>query len=199
MAKLLKVLGIAVAALIGLFIVVIVLVGILFDPNDYKTEIAAAVEDSTGRTLTLDGDLELQLFPRLRIAVGEASLSNAAGFGDEPFARIGAARLQVGLLPLLLSQRLEIDEVRLAGLTLNLARNAQGTGNWEDMAAAAAGEEAGELVDDDEPAAPGDVQPLALVVQGIAIDDAEVHWSDATTGADWRLDDFNLQISNLSP
>ena len=81
MAKLLKLLGIVVGALIGLFVIALVGVALVFDPNDYKPEISAAVEDATGRTLTLDGDLELNLFPRLRIALGEAALSDAAGFG----------------------------------------------------------------------------------------------------------------------
>lgn len=199
MAKLLKTFGIVIGALVGLFIAALVLVAMLFDPNDYKAEIAAAVEDSTGRTLTLDGDLELQVFPRLRIAVGEAQLSNAAGFGAEPFARIQGARLQVGLFPLLLSRRLEIDEARLSGLTLNLARNAQGQGNWEDMGQAAAAEEADDaLVDDDEAVAPEGGGELAIAVQAIAIEDANVTWTDATTGATWQLADFNLELSDFS-
>jgi len=199
MAKLLKTLGIVVGALLVLFIGALVLVATLFDPNDYKPEIAAAVEDSTGRTLTLDGDLELQLFPRLRIALGEAELSNAAGFGEMPFAHIEAARLQVGLLPLLLSQRLEIDEARLTGLTLNLARNAQGRGNWEDMGEAMAAEGADEVADDDEAVSPDDVGELAIAVETISIENAQVNWTDAATGASWQLADFNLEMSDFGP
>lgn len=201
MAKLLKVLGIAIAALLGLFVIVLVGVAMLFDPNDYKPEIAAAVEDSTGRTLTLNGDLELQLFPRLRIALGEAELSNAAGFGAEPFARVETASLQVGLLPLILRQRLEIDEARLAGLTLNLARNAQGQGNWEGMGgdATAPPPEQPAETPVEAPAVTGEAAEFTFQVQDIAIDDAEVNWSDATTGESWQLDDFNLQLSDLSP
>jgi len=196
MAKLLKTLGIVIGALVGLLIVALVGVALTFDPNDYKAEIAAAVEESTGRTLTLEGDLELQLFPRLRIAVGQAELSNAAGFGDAPFARIQGASLQVGLLPLLLAQRLEIDEALLAGLTLNLARDAQGRGNWEDLGGTAAAEP------DDADAGPGDVDgsaELVLEVRSIVIDDADVSWADAMAGSSWQLANFNLELSDFGP
>lgn len=197
MAKLLKVLGIVVGAFVGLLVIALVGVALLFDPNDYKPEISAAVEDATGRTLTLEGDLELNIFPRLRIALGEAELSDAAGFGTEPFASIQGARLQVGLLPLILSQSLEIDEARLDGLTLNLARNAQGQGNWEDMGQAAAAEDQGELIDDDEAVEPGEGGQLTVAVQAIVVEDAQVNWTDATTGETWQLSEFNLELEDF--
>ncbi len=199
MAKLLKVLGIVVGALIGLFVIALIGVAVMFDPNDYKPEISAAVEDATGRTLTLDGDLELNIFPRLRIALGEAELSDAPGFGAEPFVRIQGARLQVGIMPLILSQSLEIDEARLDGLTLNLARNAQGQGNWESMGQAAAVEDQDELIDDDEAIDPSEGGELTVAVQAIVIEDAEVNWSDATTGETWQLADFNLELEDFGP
>lgn len=199
MAKLLKVLGIVIGALVGLLVIALVGVALLFDPNDYKPEISAAVEEATGRTLTLEGDLELNLFPRLRIALGEAELSDAAGFGAEPFVSIEGARLQVGLLPLILSQSLEIDEARLDGLTLNLARNAQGEGNWESMGPAAAGDDEDELIDDDEAIDPGEGGELTVAVQAIVIENAEVNWSDETTGETWQLGDFNLELEDFGP
>lgn len=198
MAKLLKLLGIVIGALIGLFVIALIGVSLLFDPNDYKTEIETAVEDATGRTLVLEGDLELNVFPRLRIALGEAELSDAPGFGTEPFVRIQGARLQVGLLPLILSQSLEIDEARLDGLTLNLARDAQGQGNWESIGQAAAGD-ADALIDDDEAIDAGEGGELAVTVQAIVVEDAEVNWTDATTGETWQLGEFNLELEDFGP
>ena len=135
MNRLLKILGLAVGVVVLLFVVVAVAVSLLFDPNDYKDDIAAAVQNATGRELTLDGDLELALFPTIRIAVGAATLSNAPGFGDEPMARIGSAELRLALLPLL-AQRIEISQARLEGLELNLARNRSGANNWQDLGGA---------------------------------------------------------------
>ena len=172
MSRLLKILGIGVGVVVLLFVVVIVAVGLLFDPNDYKDDITAAVQSATGRQLTLDGDLELALFPTVRIAVGAASLSNAPGFGDEPMARIGSAELSLALLPLL-GRRVEVSQARLEGLELNLARNRSGANNWQDLSRdASAG---------DAPAAESGGAPanLHLGVGAIEIEDARIVWNDA--------------------
>ena len=101
MTRILMVLGIVGGALLALIVIAMIGLTLFFDPNDYKAEISAAVEQATGRQLSLEGELELDIFPRLRIAIGAAELANAAGFGDEPFASIESAGLAVGLLPLL--------------------------------------------------------------------------------------------------
>jgi AsmA protein len=185
MNRLLKIVGIAVGVVVLLIVVVVVGVGLLFDPNDYKDDITAAVQNATGRELTLEGDLELAVFPTIRIAVGSASLSNAPGFGDEPMARIGSASLSLALLPLL-ARRVEISQARLQGLELNLARNRSGANNWQDLGG---GEPAG-----DAPAADGGGVPagLDLGVGAIVIDDAHIVWNDASTGSRWELTDFGM-------
>jgi AsmA protein len=187
MKRVFKILALAVGAIIVLFVVVAVAVSLLFDPNDYKDEITAAVQDATGRQLTLDGDLELAVFPSIRIAVGSATLSNAPGFGDEPMARIGGAELRLGLLPLL-AQRIEISEARLEGLELNLARNRSGANNWQDLGR-------GDAPAADTPAAEGaEGAPadLDLGVGALEIENARIVWNDAAAGSRWELTDFGL-------
>src|SRR5512147_1998266 len=132
MNRTLKILGIVVGVVIVLFAALLVAVAVLVDPNDYKDQITAAVQKATGRQLTLDGKLQLAVFPTIRIAAGGATLSNAPGFGNEPMAKIGSAELQLALLPLL-SRRIEISDARLNDLELNLARDARGRNNWQDM------------------------------------------------------------------
>jgi AsmA protein len=53
MGKLFRILAYLVGALALLIIVAAVVVPMVIDPNDYKDEIAAAVEAKTGRTLTI--------------------------------------------------------------------------------------------------------------------------------------------------
>ena len=134
MSRLIKVVGLVLGVIVLLLATVLIGVSLLFDPNDYKDQITTAVADATGRDFTLEGDLSLGVFPRLSIEVGAAQLGNAPGFGNAPFAAIDGARLQIGLFPLL-SKRIEIDEARLQGLRVNLARNAAGVTNWQDIGA----------------------------------------------------------------
>ena len=63
MGKLLKIiLGLA-ALLVVIVVVAVIVLPMVVDPNDYKEEIAATVEKQTGRTLSIEGDLSLSVFP----------------------------------------------------------------------------------------------------------------------------------------
>lgn len=193
MGRTLKLIGIVAGAVIVLFVAALIAIGLLFDPNDYKDDITAAVNRATGRELTLAGDLDLALFPTIRIAVGEASLSNAQGFGAEPMARIRSAELKVALLPLL-SKRIEVDSATLRGLELNLARDARGRNNWQDLGGGnGAAAPAGEPADSSAPA------NLNLAVGAVEIDDARVTWNDASTQSRWELTNFGLEAEDFGP
>lgn len=194
MGRAFKLVGLVVGALLLLGVIVVIAVGLFVDPNDYRDQIQNAVADATGRELRLEGDLELGFFPGIRIALGPAELANAEGFGEEPFARIERAELEVAVLPLL-SRRLEVGAARLNGLTLNLARNASGADNWSGLGG---GSEA--APETPAPAAePGAGPALELDVGVIEIADANVTYEDASTDASWRLEDFELDASNFGP
>lgn len=194
MGRLLKLIGIVIGALVVLVIAIAVGVALLFDPNDYKDQITAAVANATGRELTLEGDLELSVFPTLSISLGPARLSNAEGFGDRPFAEIERASLDVEVLPLL-GRRIEIGEARLDGLVLNLARDAQGRNNWQDLGRNGAAAETPSAGEQDGGGAPN----VSLNVEEIRVTNSEVNWNDAATGSDWTLGAFNFVASNFGP
>ncbi|HEX5047096.1 MAG TPA: AsmA family protein [Gammaproteobacteria bacterium] len=195
MRRTLKLIGIIAGAVLVLLVVTLVAVGMLFDPNDYKDQIVAAAERATGRKLTLDGDLDLAVFPSIRIAVGSASISNAPGFGDAPMAKIGGAELKVALLPLL-GRRIEVSEARLHGLELNLARDARGRNNWQDLGGASAAQAPAPTPADN---GSGAAQGLDLGVGAIQISDARVTWNDAATRSRWELTNFGLEANGFGP
>jgi AsmA protein len=58
-----KIIGIIFGSLVALVLLAAVAVLLLVDPNDHKDRISAAVQKSTGRALTLPGELKLSLFP----------------------------------------------------------------------------------------------------------------------------------------
>ena len=83
--RLLKILAAVLAAIVALLIFASVLLVWLFDPNDYKPVVASWVEERTGRTLSIDDDLELSVFPWLAVETGGITLGNAPGFTTQPF------------------------------------------------------------------------------------------------------------------
>jgi AsmA protein len=132
--RVIKVLGLTMASAIVLLMLLLAGIWLFVDPNDYKDRIAAAVRESTGRTLSLPGKLKLSVFPWVAVETGAASLGNPAGFGDAPFLTLQRAQLRVKLLPLLKKQ-FEVGRIEIDGLDLALKQNAAGKGNWEEWGA----------------------------------------------------------------
>lgn len=154
------------------------------DPNDFKEQIAAEVFEETGRTLTLAGDLEWAFWPKLKLKAGPLALSNAPGFGDAPFVAAEEIQVAIATLPLL-KRQVEMDTVKLYGLRLNLAANADGVTNWADLV--------GEPDDEKEA---GDMAAIAL--GGVDIRDAEISWRDAATGQDVDIRKLNVGTGALT-
>lgn len=172
---------------VGLVVLVIGGIAIwlsMLDPNDYKAMIAEKVAAATGRTLTLEGPLELALWPKIRVKTGALRLANAEGFGEEPFVALDEAQLAVATLPLL-ARRVEMDAVVIKGLVLNLARDAEGRTNWDDLAQG--GEKDG-----------GEGDSVgALVLGGVDVENARLHYSDARDGRDLRIEKLNAKTGAL--
>ena len=128
-----KLLGFLIGAVIVLVIAAIVAVSLFFDPNDYKEELTNLVQKETGRILQVEGDLSLSFFPWIGVEIGRTQLANAAGFGEQPFAKIEHVGVKVELLPLF-GKQLVADTIVLNGVHLNLAVKKDGSNNWDDLA-----------------------------------------------------------------
>jgi AsmA protein len=126
----LRIVGIVVGSIVVVLIAAAIVLWLIVNPNDYKGRIEAAVRTSTGRDLTLNGNIHLAIFPSLALELGPASLGNPPGFSSsQPFASVQRVSLHVHVLPLL-HHRLEVGRVEIDGLDLRLLKNAQGQGNW---------------------------------------------------------------------
>ena len=195
MGKLLKILLSIIVVAVGVVAVLAVALLFIVDPNDYKDQIASKVEQQTGRTLTIEGDLALSIFPWLGLDIGKTQLSNAAGFGDEPMARMDAVQVRVKLLPLLRSE-LETDTVRLSGLRLNLAKAADGTTNWDDLTGEAVAPPDEEVMPKDD--AGGELLG-GLAIGGIEVTGAHLVWDDRSTDSRYEVSDLSFTTGAIEP
>lgn len=187
-----------VAAIIGvlflLFVVAAIAFFLFFDPNDFREDIAQAVKEETGRDLVIDGEVSLQLFPWLAVEVGHATLGNAEGFGEAPFAEFDRAELSVRVLPLLLRQEVTVDAAVLEALRLNLEVRSDGGSNWDDLASA---DDGAENIDGVE-VGPQAVDGPALEISSIDINDASIVYANRDTGEIYTLRDLNMKIGRIS-
>ncbi len=192
MGKLFKIVGGVVLVLLLLIVAAVIILPMVIDPNDYKDEIVSQVKEQTGRDLKITGDLKLSVFPWLGIDIGGLELSNAKGFGEQPFAVVKSAAIRVKLMPLL-SRQLEVDTVGLDGLVLNLAKSKDGATNWDDLV------KEGAPAESDKPQA-GDGKGLeGFVIGGVDISDARISWDDQSAGQQYTLDQFFLKSGAIRP
>ncbi len=197
MGKLLKIIMSIIAVVIVLIVIAAIVLPMVIDPNDYKVEISEAVKKNTGRTLDLQGDLDLSVFPWLGIETGKIVMSNAPGFGDKPFAAIDEANIKVKIIPLF-SKQVEVSRIVLKGLTLNLAKNNQGVSNWADLVEPS--EKEVETAPSKDTADESTATPAiaALTVGGISLEDANVEWDDQETAQYVKINDLNFKMDEVS-
>ena len=125
--------------LIGLVVLMLVsIVGLAiflltFDPNAYKYKLEELIQTRYQRTLAIEGDIELSLFPRLGLSLQDVSLSEVNS--DETFASVESARLAVAIWPLL-SDNLVVDHVAVTGFKARVIRDKTGQFNFSNLVGA---------------------------------------------------------------
>lgn len=171
------------------------------DVEKFKPLIVSAVHDATGRSLTIAGGMELEVFPRLTLRATEAELGNAEGFHG-PFLTLAGLELQVRLMPLL-SARLEVEAVEMNGLALHLVTDRNGRNNWDDLVAAwdpsenpSAAADNASLPDQSSPSRGSAL--AALIVDGLEVSEARIAWTDQRHESAVSLEKAALSLSGFS-
>lgn len=188
--KIMRIAGWMAGGLVMLLVLTVAAVTLFVDPNDYKDDIERLVEQQTGREFTLEGDLNLSVFPWLAIEFGPARLSDAPGFGEEPFMALRQARLSVRFWPLL-KGAVEVGNVRLEGVAVRLVTDAEGRENWADLADNAGEKAAGETANER-------ARQEMPTVAGLEIRDATVVLEDRRDDSMLSVSEFNLETGRLA-
>jgi len=162
--------------------------------NEYKPLISAKVEQATGRQLDIKGDIKIAVWPWLGLRVVDAELSNAPGFGDQPFAQVNEFNLKLELLPLL-QKKINVDKILFHGLALSLQKNKQGQNNWDDLINSKQTQNApSEIKSADEPF----MALGSIFIQGIEIKNGKLKWQDEQTQTNISIDAIKLETGALS-
>ncbi|MGE0253236.1 MAG: AsmA family protein [Alphaproteobacteria bacterium] len=120
---------IALAVLAAALVAAVLLAPSLIDGDDLKRTLAAEVEAATGRKLTIDGDVSVELLPTPALELASVRLANLPGAAAPDMVRLRALRVEVALWPLL-SSRVEVRRLVLVEPVVELERLADGRTNW---------------------------------------------------------------------
>lgn len=125
-ATLLKIL----AGLVVLVVAVAIVAVLVIDPNEYKDEIIAAVEDQTGRDFSIESDIDLKLGLTPSFAVSGVRLANAEWGSRPDFLSVGEFAAEVALLPLIFGN-LQINRLVLRDADILIENDAKGRSNLD--------------------------------------------------------------------
>jgi uncharacterized protein involved in outer membrane biogenesis len=107
------------------------------DQNKAKQYISVAVNSATGRQLSINGDLKLDLGWISRISAGQIQFENAQWSKHPQMVEVGLVDVQIDLWQLLSEFRVVLPAVTISQPRVILEKNAEGSANWEFRAAPA--------------------------------------------------------------
>ena len=166
--------GLAIA-LTGLIAAALILPGYI-DWNRFKSGIETHAGNMVGRRVFIAGGIHFALLPRPALSLEKITLPHAGGGNGAALLSLERLELRLSVLPLL-SGDIQIEQFRLIAPSLSLVRGKDGRGNWPLEAADMAG------------------GASKIRFDRISIEQGSLRYRDAVSGADFALEQMELQFS----
>jgi len=163
--------------LVAIALVAAAWIAATFDPNDYKDEVSALVQRSKGRDLRFDGPVKLMFWPNLGADLKAVRLSEPGGKGE--FVAVDSLRASLQVMPLL-SGRVVVNGVDVAGLRASIRRDADGRFNFADL-----------LTKPEEKS-----ERVAFDVASVRVRDSRIDYADAS-GTKLTIDGIEVKTGSL--
>ncbi|MFT7491824.1 MAG: AsmA protein [Pseudohongiellaceae bacterium] len=210
MSKTIKTICIIIGLIVTLIIMTILLLPKLVNTDAIKRQITQQVEQYTGQTLIITGDVKFALFPRLSLHTGVISLSQPTGITSKltpvnrPLLHITSAKIGVELLPLL-QGKFELSQIELnqpqiyfiaakAGSTSLSASSSEKPSNDLSSNSSITTNSTGTS----NSSASNNVSALAgIAASGISIINGGLVIEDQVAAVQYRLDQINIEASDL--
>ena len=184
MNKFIKIISLTFFILIGFVALGLVALITLVPPNSYKPIIIKAVDDSTGRKLSLDGDITWKLWPNIGLHIEKVRLSNPSDFATPNLVSLNYADVFVQLLPLL-HHSVIINSITLDGLNLDLIKTGS-LNNWTFKSKTIQNSNTNES---------SESSPLNLQLNKFAITHSTISYNDLKGTSHYKVDNFDLSIT----
>ncbi|MGE0083875.1 MAG: AsmA family protein [Desulfococcaceae bacterium] len=162
-----------------------------FDIRQYKPQIGKQMSDALGRPVSLSGEMDISLFPRLGFSAADVSVGSPPDFAEKTFVRVKSCEVRVETLPLL-SRNIIVKQIILEEPLIILEKNLDGRANWENI-----GNMSGET--GETPAEKsGDPVMQAFAVKDLSITGGTVVWIDHAAETRKEISDLHLKIRDMS-
>ncbi len=120
----------AIAIITFIIVLLIVAATQLISTQDIVNQVSTKVEQATGRTLTVNGEQSLSIFPSLSLALNDVNFSNVKGGSKKDMASITELLIHIPWLSVF-SGELHINKFVINKPNILLEKSIDGKGNWE--------------------------------------------------------------------
>jgi len=118
-------------AIITVIIALLIIAATQFiSTQDIFKQVSTKVEQTTGRTLTVNGELNLRVFPSLRLELNDVHFSNAKGGSKQDMATVDELLIHIPWLAVF-SGQLNIEKFVINNPDILLEKTAEGKVNWQ--------------------------------------------------------------------
>jgi len=184
--KLLKYTLWGVGAIVALLAAALAAIVLVVDGAFVKSRLERFMQEERQRTLTIEGEPRLSLFPTLALSLGKTTLTERAN--DREFLSLEAMNVSIAVMPLL-AREVAVEAFSVSGLKVNVVRRKDGSMNFSDLAGAPAARPA---------MAPHDREaPPKVRIAEVKIERAQLAFRDEQTGQELRVSDLNLKTGRL--
>ena len=122
--------GIAFGGIILLSAAAILIAPYFINTDQFKPKIEQLVSEKSGYPLTIQGDIDISVFPWVGVSLTDLKLDNPEGFQEKTFLTIKNFQARLKVLPLL-SKKVEIHRFIIDQPEALLTRNSSGAWNWQ--------------------------------------------------------------------
>lgn len=154
---------------------------VVVDGAFVKARLERAMKEKN-RTLSIEGEPKLRLFPVAGIALGRTSLSEPGS--DRAFVALDSAEVAVRTLPLL-SGEIALETFKLSGLRAHVVRRKDGTMNYADLAGPK-----------EKTSAKGEAPPRIRLAE-MLIERAQLSYRDEASGQELNVADLSVKTGRL--
>lgn len=195
MSKFVKYSLILAGGLVLLVLAAVVIVPRVVDVQKYKTQVVEKIAASTGRPVSLGGDLKISVFPWVGVSFTDFRLGSPQGFESKEFVVVKSFEAHVKLMPLF-SREVQVDSFVLDEPEIYLEKGKDGRGNWEGLVKTTTGKPP-----EKEPAekTASEGQRLkSIEIREFSIHNARIRFVDRLHGGKNEISDLNLQLTDIS-
>ncbi|MCK9274889.1 MAG: AsmA family protein [Syntrophales bacterium] len=182
---------------IGLIVIVIgalLIIPMFVDAQKYKPYVEKQVSRATGLPFSINGELELSLFPWAGIEFSDLHLGNPPGFTEKDLLAVKSFDVKVKLIPLL-SRDVQVDRFLVDGMKVVLEKNKEGKVNLEALAASS---KAPQEQKEPEKGSAGGLPVKNIAVAEMTVSNGTLLWIDAAAGTRKEITDLNLELDDVS-